>query len=251
MLFAKHAASGSQLSPFGGNATATSADARVDDVAGVQRSGTGRFSRCRPRTACTSRSNQQRRTPDRYRPSRPTGPVALAFFGERRGCTPRTRLRGPALAAAGSCVGAGPRQWFAGATGPIDETRLSKTGFPCARTAGGIRGRASPLRSNVARCACSLRSRLRVSSRGRTVAPEPRPFASRGSPQSLGARRARIATADREEPLCPRSRRSACRYEAMVVVVQDLNGDTHHRFVGGTSEALSGRKHLIVASRRA
>ena len=173
MLFAKHAASGSQLSPFGGNATATSADARVDDVAGVQRSGTGRFSRCRPRTACTSRSNQQRRTPDRYRPSRPTGPVALAFFGERRGCTPRTRLRGPALAAAGSCVGAGPRQLFAGATGPIDETRLSKTGFPCARTAAGIRGRASRLRSNVARCARSLRSGCESAPAGVRWLPSP------------------------------------------------------------------------------
>ena len=32
-------------------------------------------------------------------------------------------------------------------------------------------------------------------------------------PQSLGARRARIATADRQEPLCPRSRRSACATE--------------------------------------
>src|SRR6266511_2276491 len=31
---------------------------------------------------------------DRYRPAQPTGPVALAFVGERRGCTPGPRLRG-------------------------------------------------------------------------------------------------------------------------------------------------------------
>jgi hypothetical protein len=92
-----------------------------------------------------------------------------------------------------------------GSQGPLDLlTRLAyRREDSSARTAAGIRGRASPLRSNVARCARSLRSRLRVSTRGRTVAPEPRPFASRGSPQSLGARRARIATADSRRAAVP------------------------------------------------
>jgi hypothetical protein len=49
----------------------------------------------------------------------------------------------------------------------------------------------------------SRRSPVRVE---RTVACEPRHFASRGSPQPLGARRARIATADREPPRFVRAR---------------------------------------------
>ena len=174
----------------------------------TRRSGPGRA--C---VACTSRSNQQKtdpRTDIDQRDQR--GPVALAFFGERRGLHAQDTTAGSALAAAGSSVGAGPRR-LRGATGPLDEACLSKTGLRCARIAAAIRGRASRLRSKVARCARSLRSRLRASTRGRTVAPEPRPFASRGSPQSLGTRRARIATADRE-PLWPPSRRSACRWGA-------------------------------------
>ena len=159
------------------------------------------------------------------------GGRATGTSPERHGCTLRTRRRGQLW-----------RQrvlpWAlsrdSGSQGPLDLlTRLAyRREDSSARSAAGIRGRASPLRSNVARCARSLRSRLRVSSRGRTVAPEPRPFASRGSPQSLGARRARIATADREEPLCPRSRRSACRYGATAVVVKEPKRDIRVRVRG-------------------
>src|SRR6266571_616046 len=93
--------------------------------------------------------------------------------------------------------GARPPRWFQGPRDLLTRVADPRQDGPARALQRGL-GESIPTAVYLfARCARSRRNRLRARSRERTVAREPRHLASRGSPQSLGARRARIATTDR------------------------------------------------------
>jgi len=177
-----------------------------------------RAPRARPTRCRTLAEVRQRRRPDtgvdavagcsdeRNAPLKTTSATKRApsfvYLVERRGLRPPTRLRGHP---SGQRVLASrsPPGWFQGPRDLLTQVGDPRQDGPARALQRGL-GESIPTAVYLfARCARSVRSRLRTRGGARTVAREPRHLASRGSPQSLGARRARIATTDRSRRICP------------------------------------------------